>query len=93
MRKTVLQLAAERIADVKWKRSAVMELLQFDLFKWYFKRHSPDFATFFANSTCALSTLLLASYEAGIVRIEARREGAAKSTKTRFVSATSVWIG
>ncbi len=51
MRKTVLQLAAERIADVKWKRSAVMELLQFDLFKWYFKRHSPDFATFFANST------------------------------------------
>ncbi len=47
-----LQLAEERTNHrARWKRAAALDLLQFDVFRHYYKKLSPSFATFFANST------------------------------------------
>lgn len=45
------QLARERRGNVHWQRAALLDRFQFDLFRWYFKKHRPDFSTFFLNST------------------------------------------
>lgn len=47
----VRQLAGERRSDTRWKRAVLLDRLQFDLFRWYWKREQPDFSTFFLNST------------------------------------------
>jgi hypothetical protein len=50
------QLAHERVTDRKlsWQRVALMDRMQFDVFRHYQRRHRPDFATFFINSTAHL---------------------------------------
>jgi hypothetical protein len=45
------QLASERFSNAGWKRAVILDQLQLDLFRWYYKRAQPDFATFFLNST------------------------------------------
>ena len=47
----VKQLASERRADTGWKRAAILDRLQFDVFRNHFKRARPDFSTLFLNST------------------------------------------
>jgi Type I phosphodiesterase / nucleotide pyrophosphatase len=56
IRAIVAQLGSERLsqADVKWRRVALADRLQFDLFRYYYRRMHPDFATFFVNSTAHL---------------------------------------
>jgi len=34
-----------------WRRAALLDKVQFDVFKWYWRRERPDFASFFLNST------------------------------------------
>ena len=47
-----LQLAEERAnPKARWKRAAALDLLQFDVFRHYYKKMRPSLATFFANST------------------------------------------
>jgi hypothetical protein len=47
-----LQLAEERTnPKARWKRAAALDLLQFDVFRHYWKKLRPDLATFFSNST------------------------------------------
>ncbi len=50
------QLTAERIADrrLSWKRVAIQDQLQFDVFAHYQKTLKPRFATYFSNSTAHL---------------------------------------
>jgi hypothetical protein len=50
------ELSSERLsqADVKWRQVALADRLQFDLFRHYYRRMRPDFATFFINSTAHL---------------------------------------
>jgi hypothetical protein len=50
------QLNDERFSrcDVKWRRVALADRLQFDVFRHYYRRMQPDFATFFINSTAHL---------------------------------------
>lgn len=50
------QLIRERISprDETWKRVALLDRLQFDVFRHYYGRLRPDFATFFSNSTAHL---------------------------------------
>ncbi|MGH7044863.1 MAG: hypothetical protein ACREE2_00565 [Stellaceae bacterium] len=50
------QLVRERLGgkDVSWKRVALLDLLQLDVFRHYYRRLRPDFATFFINSTAHL---------------------------------------
>lgn len=47
------QLLAERFADrrLSWRRAALLDRLQFDAFRYYYRRTRPDFASFFLNST------------------------------------------
>ncbi len=56
VRAILTQLGSERLsqADVKWRRVALADRLQFDLFRHYYRRMRPDFATFFINSTAHL---------------------------------------
>ncbi len=44
------QLLAERRRGESWKRVAILDRLQWDLFRWYRRRLRPRFATFFSNS-------------------------------------------
>lgn len=44
------QLASEWLGNHRWKRAAVLDAIQYDLFEWYYKKHKPQFATFFSNS-------------------------------------------
>jgi arylsulfatase A-like enzyme len=46
------QLAGERTGrHARWERAAVLDRIQWDVFRWGWRRHRPDFATFFSNST------------------------------------------
>ncbi len=53
---TVNQLVRERVKDKKlsWQRAAILDRLCMDVFKHLYRRHRPDFATFFSNSTAHL---------------------------------------
>jgi len=47
------QLAQEKLAkvDVRWKRATLLDALQMDVFRSFYKDLSPNLATFFSNST------------------------------------------
>jgi hypothetical protein len=47
----LLQLARERSGRNRWKRATILDRLQWDLFRWYYRDFQPDYATFFLNST------------------------------------------
>lgn len=50
------QLITERTRErrLSYRRASLLDLLQFDVFRWYYKREQPSFATFFINSTAHL---------------------------------------
>ena len=47
------QIILDRFMDKEetWRRAVLLDKLQFDLFRHYYRRLKPDFATFFLNST------------------------------------------
>jgi hypothetical protein len=45
------QLLKERFKDERWKRAILLDRLQWDVFRWYFRQIKPDLSTFFINST------------------------------------------
>lgn len=53
IRKLATQLVVERTTDrrLSYRRAFLLDLMQFDVFRWYYKRNRPSFATFFINST------------------------------------------
>lgn len=50
------QLLKERTDDrrLSYRRASLLDLLQFDVFRWYYRRNRPALATFFINSTAHL---------------------------------------
>jgi hypothetical protein len=48
------QLVTERTGDSRWKRATILDRLQWDVFRWYYRRERPRLATFFLNSTAHL---------------------------------------
>lgn len=50
------QLAVERVGSrsLAWRRVAILDRLQFDVFRSYYRKLGPDFASFFANSVAHL---------------------------------------
>lgn len=51
----VTQLVLERLTGRgKWRRATMLDRLQFDVFRWYYRKERPDFSTFFLNSTAHL---------------------------------------
>lgn len=53
VRKIATQLLSELMTgnDTYWQRAVILDRLQFDLFRHYFRKARPDFSTFFSNST------------------------------------------
>jgi hypothetical protein len=47
------QLCLDRVLDTHetWRRAVLLDMLQFDVFRWYFRKYQPHFSTFFLNST------------------------------------------
>lgn len=47
------QLSGEKLGGKRstWQRATLLDAMQFDLFKYFYKKHNPDFSTFFINST------------------------------------------
>lgn len=52
----VSQLASEKLSkhELSWRRVAILDALQFDVFRSYYSKLRPDFASFFANSVAHL---------------------------------------
>lgn len=48
------QLAVEATGRYRWKRVAILDRLQWDTFRYYYRQIRPHFATFFLNSTAHL---------------------------------------
>jgi hypothetical protein len=45
------QLIRERFAAVRWQRATILDRLQFDLFRYVYRKQKPQLSTFFINST------------------------------------------
>jgi hypothetical protein len=45
------QLVTERFGAARWRRATILDRLQFDLFRHYYRVQRPDVCTFFLNST------------------------------------------
>jgi len=48
------QLLRERSGHDGWQRVTLLDRLQWDVFRWYYRRLRPDFSTFFLNSVAHL---------------------------------------
>lgn len=57
------QLLNERFSDSRWKRAVLLDRMQWDLFKWRFRRAKPDFSTFFLNSTAHFQHVYWRNFE------------------------------
>lgn len=65
------QLAGERLTGRgKWRRVALLDRLQFDLFRWYYRHQQPDFSTFFLNSTAHLQHMYWRNMEPDVFRLK-----------------------
>jgi len=53
IRDIAVQIALERFgsSDVRWRRAAILDKLQWDLFSYLYRRLNPALSIFFANST------------------------------------------
>lgn len=49
--KVLQQLISEKGTHNRWKRAALLDRIQFDVFRHYFEKSRPLFSTFFLNST------------------------------------------
>jgi hypothetical protein len=45
------QLMNERGGKNHWRRAIILDRLQWDVFRWYWRKYRPNYATFFLNST------------------------------------------
>lgn len=74
VRDTARQLLRERTKGGKWKRVAILDRLQWDVFRWYWKRLRPAYATFFSNSTAHLQHMYWRNMEPGAFEIKPSSE-------------------
>jgi hypothetical protein len=51
VRAIAAQVTSEAMRRHRWKRAAILDKLQFDIFRSYWRTINPHFATFFSNST------------------------------------------
>jgi hypothetical protein len=45
------QLLSERSGKSRWRRATILDRLQWDVFRWYYRKTRPHLSTFFLNST------------------------------------------
>ncbi|HTS82861.1 MAG TPA: hypothetical protein VMH40_19850 [Myxococcaceae bacterium] len=67
----VRQLAEELLgAGARWRRAALLDRLQFDLFRWHWLRARPRFSTFFLNSTAHFQHFYWRNLEPHLFRVQ-----------------------
>jgi Type I phosphodiesterase / nucleotide pyrophosphatase len=64
------QLASEQGARNRWKRSTILDQLQFDVFRHFYRKFRPDFSTFFLNSTAHLQHMYWRNMEPSLFKIQ-----------------------
>jgi hypothetical protein len=64
------QLMEERTSATRWKRAALLDKLQFDVFAWYYRKIRPHFATFFLNSTAHYQHLYWREMDPGVFTVQ-----------------------
>ena len=70
----VKQLLSERSGQYRWRRAAIMDRLQFDLFRAVYRRLRPHFSTFFLNSTAHLQHMYWRNMEPEAFTLKPRAE-------------------
>ena len=88
----VEQLASERTGRYRWRRAAIMDRLQFDLFRAIYRRDRPHFSTFFLNSTAHLQHMYWRNMEPEAFTLKPPQTSSA-SSPTPSASAASRWTG
>ncbi len=88
----VRQLIEERRGGGRWKRAALLDRLQFDVFAWYYRRFRPQFATFFLNSTAHYQHLYWREMDPVAVHRPADRRAAAHVSRCDRVRLSRRWI-
>jgi hypothetical protein len=68
--RTLTQLASERGAENRWRRVAILDRLQWDVFRHYWLARRPAYATFFLNSTAHLQHYYWRNLEPETFRIK-----------------------
>lgn len=70
-RATLQQLFAERFnRRAKWKRAAILDRLQFDVFRAIYRRERPQLATFFLNSTAHFQHLYWRNLDPQLFKVQ-----------------------
>jgi hypothetical protein len=64
------QLVSERRGRNRWKRAAILDKLQFDLFSFVYRKLKPHFSTFFVNSTAHLQHMYWRNLEPELFRVK-----------------------
>ncbi len=63
------QMASDRLGG-RWKRAALLDKLQYDVFAWYYRRLRPHFSTFFLNSTAHFQHLYWRSHAPDLFQVK-----------------------
>jgi hypothetical protein len=57
------QLLSERFGRTKWRRATILDRLQFDVFRYFYRKLRPTFSTFFVNSTAHFQHVYWRNFE------------------------------
>jgi hypothetical protein len=81
----VRQLASERLnPDEKWRRVVLLDKLQFDVFRAYYRKLRPTFSTFFLNSTAHFQHTYWREMEPEAFSVHVDRSGGDRSSAIRY---------
>ena len=75
---TLRQLADERRNPSKWRRAAILDRLQWDVFRKFYRKTTPALATFFLNSTAHFQHYYWREMEPDAFRIRSSEESQRK---------------
>ena len=87
------QLLEERRGSGRWKRAALLDQVQFDVFSWQYRKMQPQFATFFLNSTAHYQHLYWREMDPVGVHGRSQPRRSAGPIATPSSSAIARWIG
>ena len=66
-----LQLSGELLGGRnRWQRAVILDLMQFDLFRWYYRHHQPDLSTIFLNSTAHFQHMFWRNMDPGPFKLK-----------------------
>jgi len=78
------QLIAERFGGDRWRRATLLDRLQWDVFRWYYRQLRPDLATFFLNSTAHYQHKFWRNMQPELFSVKPGPEEASKQHAIRF---------